>query len=72
MPNLKAIPGYVYILAGILIAFLLGIVIAKLAEFFRELRYINKEISCTGGAERKHWLRQRRRLWLSLLPFFKY
>ena len=72
MPDLKAIPGYVYILAGILIAFLLGIVIANLTEFFRELRYINKEIACTGGAERKHWLRQRRRLWLSLLPFFKY
>lgn len=41
-------------------------------HFSYELRYINREIERTKGDERKHWLRQRRRLWLSLLPFIKY
>lgn len=41
-------------------------------DFSNELRYLNSEIRCTYGAERRHWKRQRRRLWLSLLPFVKY
>ena len=30
------------------------------------------EIGRTTGAERRHWIRQKRRLWLSLIPFVKY
>ena len=41
-------------------------------DFSRELEYINREIHRTDGAERRHWIRQRRRLWLSLIPFVKY
>ena len=37
--------------------------------FKRELDYINREIKRTYGSEREHWKRQRKRLWLSLLPF---
>lgn len=40
--------------------------------FLRELRYLNSEIGRNVGAERRYWIRRRRRLWLSLLPFFKY
>ena len=40
-------------------------------QFSQQLRYLNKEIRRTRGAERKLWKRRRRRLWLSLLPFFR-
>ena len=50
-----------------------------LVEFFKftkafsaELRYLNVEIERTEGTERKYWIRRRRRLWLSLIPFIKY
>ena len=46
--------------------------IISLNEFRTELRYINNEINRTDGKEREHWVKQRRRLWLSLLPFVRY
>jgi hypothetical protein len=42
------------------------------SSFSRELKYLNNEIERTSGKERMRWKRQRRRLWLSLLPFVKY
>ena len=72
MTDFQTIPTYIYIIIGILILFVLGALIQHLTYFIQELRYLNKEIQCTSGAERKYWLRQRRRLWLSLLPFMKY
>lgn len=41
-------------------------------DFSHELRFLNTEIRRTSGSERKRWLRRKRKLWLSLLPFFKY
>ena len=41
-------------------------------KFSRELKYLNIEISRTQGAERRHFIRRRRRLWLSIIPFIKY
>lgn len=52
-------------------AFLVGIVQFG-DDFSRELRYLNLEIGRTEGAERKFWIRRRRRLWLSLIPFVRY
>lgn len=63
---------FICIFAVIFLITVLGALIVFFVEFFRELRYLNKEIQCTAGAERKYWIRQRRRLWLSLLPFIKY
>ena len=40
--------------------------------FFREQRCLNNEIMRTCNGERQYWIRQKRRLWLSLLPFVKY
>ncbi len=60
------------ILIGIFSITILGAFITFLVDFFRELRYLNKEIQCSAGAERQYWMHQRRRLWLSLLPFIKY
>jgi len=40
--------------------------------FSQELNYINSEIMRSEGQELKYWKKQRRRLWLSLIPFVKY
>lgn len=45
---------------------------AFMEDFVSELRYINSEIRRTDGAERRYWIRKRRRLWLSLIPFVRY
>ena len=65
-----------YCFAGIVAAFFLLLLLFGLASFIndfsRELKYINCEIQRTDGSERRYWIRQRRRLWLSLIPFVKY
>lgn len=43
-----------------------------IASFRRELKYLNDEIGRNSGRERERWIRRRRRLWLSLIPFVKY
>ena len=61
--------------AGVLFAFvcvfslIAAWVIRWYFQFSHQLRYLNREIRRTRGAERKLWKRRRRRLWLSLLPF---
>jgi len=66
----------IYLLLGISAFLILIIVIVGLAifinDFSAELRYLNNEIARTEGAERSHYIRKRRRLWLSLIPFVKY
>lgn len=51
---------------------LVAVSIRFFSAFARELTYLNCEIRRAEGQERKYWLRKRRRLWLSLLPFVKY
>lgn len=41
-------------------------------DFSRELNNLNNEIKRTQGTEREYWIRRKRKLWLSLLPFIKY
>ena len=76
MPEANNPDTELYWLIGILAAFILFLVIGRFAmfinDFSQELRYLNNEIGRTTGAERRHWIRQRRRLWLSLIPFVKY
>lgn len=63
----------VLIVVGLIVLLALVIWFAKFVnDFSRELRILNIEIRRSEGSERRHWLRARRRLWLSLLPFFKY
>lgn len=57
------------ILAMPIVILLIGF---RISEFAQELRYLNTEISRTDGEPRRHWLRRRRRLWLSLIPFVRY
>ena len=65
-----------YWLIGILaVAFFVILLVGSvffLNDFSRELKYLNNEIKRTEGAERAHWIRMRRRLWLSLFPFIRY
>ena len=65
-----------YWLVGIVAVFFLILLLFGLVSFIndfsQELRYLNSEIRRTDGAERRHWIRQRRRLWLSLIPFVRY
>ena len=76
MPEANNPDTELYWLIGIVAAFFLFLVISRFAmfinDFSRELKYLNNEIGRTTGAERRHWIRQRRRLWLSLIPFVKY
>lgn len=46
-----------------------GAIAMNIRAFRRELRHINLEIARTVGKERKYWRREKRRLWLTLLPF---
>jgi len=63
-------------LIGILAAFILVGLTFRLAlflrNFSRELSLLNMEIHRTEGGEQLHYIRRRRRLWLSLIPFVRY
>ncbi len=55
-----------------LMAFLLILRLAfRLDSLKRDIKYVNTEIRRTKGSERKAWQREKRRLWLSLIPFYK-
>ena len=66
----------IYILAAVIAVILLILIIVRLAmwlqAFMMELRYVNKEIARTTGAEQKHWIKRKKRLFLSLIPFVRY
>ena len=62
------------ILLIVLIVLLFGLValvcgLRFFQSFSEELRYINMEIHRTTGAERESWIRRKKRLWRSQLPF---
>lgn len=71
-PELDA---FTNVLLSIVIAFFAVLILValtmKINEFSHELDYLNREIARTEGAEREHWKREKRRPWLSLLPFFR-
>lgn len=61
---------------GLIAVIVLPVLLYSLArlvtDFSAELRLLNIEINRSEGAEREYYIRQRRRLWLSLIPFVKY
>lgn len=63
-------------LVGISLTIMVPLFVAKVFDFFSdfagELRYLNNEIRRSMGEEQRYWIRQRSRLWLSLIPFVKY
>ena len=71
-PELDA---FTNVLLAIVIAFfavvlLVGLTI-KINDLSHDLDYLNREIARIEGAEREYWKREKRRLWLSLLPFYR-
>ena len=46
-------------------------VVQRIRMFREDLYYIELEISRSIGEEKKHWVREKRRLWLSVLPFYR-
>lgn len=76
MPEESNLDAGIWLLVGIVAIFFLILLLFGLVTFINdfssELRYLNNEIGRTAGEERKHWIRQRRRLWLSLIPFVRY
>ena len=71
-PELDA---FTNVLLAIVIAFFAVLILVgltmKINDFSHKLKYLNCEIGRTEGAEREHWKREKRRLWLSLLPFYR-
>lgn len=61
-----------WILCGLALPIVVLLISIRISYFTKELRYLNTEIARTSGEQRQHWLRRRRRLWLSLIPFIKY
>lgn len=74
--QMNEINSELYLMIGIVaVPFLILLALAFacfLTNFSKELKYLNNEIGRTEGMERKRWVRRRRRLWLSLIPFIKY
>lgn len=64
--------GVVIILAVIITVSLLFGLASYFTKFSRELQMINGEIRRSTDRERRYWKKQRRKLWLSLIPFVKY
>ena len=62
----------IVIIAVFFVVLLFYGLVVFLNEFAMELKYLNNEIRRTRGEDRKHWQRQKRKLWLSLFPFIKY
>jgi len=73
---LKENTSIVYIIIGLTVIFILFIALIAFAKFlngfFIKTKYINNEIKRSTGIEKSYWIRQKRRIWLSLIPFVKY
>lgn len=71
-PELDTFTNVLLVIVIAFFAILILVVLSmKINEFRHELDYLNCEIGRTEGAEREHWKREKRRLWLSLLPFYR-
>lgn len=71
-PELDAFANVLLVIMIAFFAVVLFVVLTvKIYDFKRDLDYLNMEIARTEGEEREHWEREKRRLWLSLLPFFR-
>lgn len=56
----------------IAVVLFMALFVPWLRDFRREMRYINMEIARNTGREREHWIKRKKRLKLSILPFFHY
>ena len=61
-----------FVIVTVIIVLLCLLLIPWIRDFRDELKYINMEIGRTDGRERAHWEKKKKKLWLSLIPFFPY
>ena len=65
-----------WIFVGIIVIIILIALLARLFIFFEgfmeEMEFLNSKIYSTTGEERQYWIHEKRKLWLSLIPFVKY
>jgi len=68
--------AYVWLIVGLCALFIVVLLSYKFFTWMkwvsREVRYLNREIRRAPQAEKKHWIRRKRRLVWSWLPFVKY
>ena len=63
----------IFVIAIIFLGFMiLARIVNWILKFRRELKLLKSEIGRTKGREQKYWIKKRRRLWFSLLPFVRY
>ena len=77
LPAEFIVTGTIYRAFLIIVGFLalvlfLGKFLPWLRDFRHELRYLNSEIGRTRGQEKERWKERKRKLYLSILPFFHY
>lgn len=71
-PEINPVIGRLFAVAIAFLAILfLVALIMKINAFLYALECINQEISRTTGEEQSYWKQEKRRLWLSLLPFYR-
>ena len=71
----KSFNGLIVVAIGaalMLLIFVVAVLIPWLQDFRRELRYLNSEISRTEGREQLHWIKRKKKLLRSILPFCRY
>ena len=61
----------IYLFVGVLALFLLLCFAFRMDDFIKNLKYENMEIKRTDGKERKYWKKQRRKMWFSLILFYR-
>ena len=44
---------------------------ATYTRYSQEMKYIESEIRRSEGSEKRYWIKKKRKLWLSYLPFSK-
>lgn len=44
---------------------------ATYTKYSQEMKYIESEIRRSEGSEKKYWIKKKRQLWKSFLPFHK-
>lgn len=62
----------VVIIGTLVLIFAIVEAVVLLQRFTRDLTRLNREIHRSTDADKCHWLKKRRRLWLSLIPFVPY
>ena len=76
MPESNILNIVIYCLIGIIAIFFFIMCLIAVGSFFydfsQELKRLNCEIRRREEPERSFWIRRRRRLWLSLIPFVRY